>query len=107
MELKLKEIRERHALSQEETAAKMHISQSAYARFEASKTKVDLERLETFASVMGMSVMDVLNYPSKSEAEWEIVEGELSDDDVMTIVMKVKEPKKHRILEMLLGNIAM
>lgn len=106
MELKLREIRERHAMSQEETAEKMHISQSAYARFEASKTKVDLDRLDAFAAVMGMSVVDVINFPHKAEASWEIVEGELSDDDVMTIVLKVKEPQKHRILEMLLGNKA-
>lgn len=106
MELKLREIRERHALSQEETAHRMHISQSAYARFEATKTKVDLDRLETFASVMGMSLVDVLNFPNNKKQEWEIMGNELSDDAVMTIVLKVQEPKKHKILELLFGNAA-
>ena len=103
MELKLKEIRELHHLSQEETAEKMHISQSAYARFELSKTKVDLDRLELFAEVMGMTLIDVLTYPfhhaftnSTSEVDSNAAE--------MTIQITVRDPQKLQILEMLMSN---
>ena len=83
----------------------MHISQSAYARFELSKTKVDLERLENFAEVMGMSLIDVLTYPAR-----QVVYNETNELDMkateMTIQIAVKDPQKLQILEMLLGNQA-
>lgn len=103
MELKLKEIRELHHLSQEETAEKMHISQSAYARFELSKTKVDLERLEHFAEVMGMSLIDVITYPSRQMVYEGVSELDLNATE-MTIQIAVRDHQKMRILEMLMGS---
>lgn len=50
MNPKIKAIREKKGFSQELMAEKMKISQSAYARFELSKTKIDLKRLESFSS---------------------------------------------------------
>ncbi|MBR4469545.1 MAG: helix-turn-helix transcriptional regulator [Bacteroidales bacterium] len=105
MELKLREIREQHHLSQEETAEKMHISQSAYARFELSKTKVDLERLELFAEAMGMSLIDVLTFPFHHSYTDGVPEIDLNASE-MTIQITVKDPQKLHILEMLLGNVA-
>ena len=55
MELKIKSIREKAGYSQYEMAEKMSLSQSAYARFELSKTKIDLNRLELFAKVLAYS----------------------------------------------------
>jgi transcriptional regulator with XRE-family HTH domain len=103
MELKLREIREQRHLSQEDTAERMHISQSAYARFELSKTKVDLERLEHFAEVMGMSLIDVLTYPVHHVVYNETAELDVKTTE-MTIQIAVKDPQKLQILEMLLGN---
>ena len=63
MKVKLKEIRESKGLSTYQVAEKMNITQSSYSRLERGSTKIDLERLELFAEVLGMSVIDVLAYP--------------------------------------------
>lgn len=47
---RVKMLRELRHLSQDQMAELMQITQSAYARFEAGKTKTDLEILEKFCN---------------------------------------------------------
>ena len=82
----------------------MHISQSAYARFELTKTKIDLDRLEKFASVMGMSIIDVLTYPEHYVNSTTISDTDFGNEAEVTLQIKVKESQKHKILEMVLGG---
>lgn len=104
MNIRLKEIREKKAMSQEETAEMMHISQSAYARFETTKTKIDLDRLESFAQAMGMTVIDVLTYPDKYVNSSVLSSDDFSDATTeVTLQIKVKESQKKKVLEMVLG----
>ncbi|MBR1514947.1 MAG: helix-turn-helix transcriptional regulator [Bacteroidales bacterium] len=104
MEIKLREIREQRNLSQEETAEKMHISQSAYARFELTKTKIDLERLEKFASVMGMSIIDVLTYPERYVNSTTFNSADIASGAEVTVQIKLKESQKQKLFEMVLGH---
>ena len=41
----------------------MDITQSQYARFERGATKTDLEMLNSFASAVNMSLIDVITFP--------------------------------------------
>jgi transcriptional regulator with XRE-family HTH domain len=99
MELKIKELRDRAGFSQEEIAAKMEISQSAYARFELSKTKIDLKRLESFAGQLNMSLMDVITYPERYVNMRDIgKELNIYEPDVV-IQIKVRGNKRENVLK--------
>ena len=65
MKIHVKELRESRKMSTYQVAKLMNITQSAYSRFENAKSKIDLARLESFAKVMDMSVIDVLMYPER------------------------------------------
>lgn len=104
MELKIKEIRDNAGFSQYEMAEKMNLSQSAYARFELSKTKIDLNRLEVFANALNMSIVDVIKYPERYVNVRDIAKEIKSFEPDVTIQIKVKEEKKDEVLKIVLGE---
>ena len=104
MKLNIKELREKKQLSTYQVAKLMNITQSAYSRFENAKSKIDLARLESFANVMGMSVVDVLMYPDKYVNVRDIPkEMKVYEPDVM-IQFKVRGDKRDAILATILGE---
>lgn len=104
MELKIKEIRESRNLSTYKVAKLMNIPQATYSRFERGASKTDLERLTQFASVMGMSVVDVLVYPKHYIDTEEIpLHVKAYEPDVM-IQLKVRGDKRQEVLKAVLGN---
>ena len=58
----LKRIREIKGFSQSEIAAKLFLSQRAYSDLENDKTKLDIERLETIATIFNISSIDLLTF---------------------------------------------
>jgi transcriptional regulator with XRE-family HTH domain len=104
MKPEIKAIREKSGFSQELMAEKMKISQSAYARFELSKTKIDLKRLESFASVLGMDVVDVLTYPERYINVRDIGKEINNAGPEVIVQIRVKEKKREEILRMLFGD---
>jgi len=52
-------IQEKEELSRDAVTENMHITHSAYARFERGATKTDLATLYSFSNVMGGSVFKV------------------------------------------------
>src|SRR5574344_3103440 len=104
MELKIKSIREKAGFSQYEMADKIYLSQSAYARFELSKTKIDLNRLEAFANAVGMSIVDVITFPEHYINVRDIGNelGKIGPEVLVQI--KVTEQKRDEVLKIVLGD---
>lgn len=104
MKLKIKEIRESKNLSTYQVAEMMKIPQATYSRFERGASKIDLERLEQFALVFDMSVVDVLVYPEKFVNVRDLPkELKVYEPDVM-IQFKVKGEKRDAVLAAVLGE---
>jgi transcriptional regulator with XRE-family HTH domain len=102
MELKIRQLREDTQYSQEEMAQRMGISQSAYARFELSKTKIDLDRLESFAKQIGKPFIDVITYPERYINVRNIGE-ELTEPEVV-VQIKIKGNKRESLLKAIFGD---
>ena len=97
----LKKIREIKGYSQIELADKMKRTQSAYARIELGKTKIDFETLEVFANAVQMSVVDVITYPEK----WAPIEGrEEREETKVTLHIELKREKKDQVLKLAFGE---
>lgn len=94
-------IRIERGLSQEGMVAKMKKTQSAYARFESGKTKIDLNTIDTFARVNNMTVIDVITYPKKFIDSEELCK--LSQIDA-SIMFHLPADKKPQVLKLLFGD---
>lgn len=104
MKLKIKEIREKAGLSQDEMAEKMNISQPTYARFERHRTKIDLQRLEVFAKVMNMTPIDVITYPDRYINVVDIGKEINRTEPEVIVQIKVTKSKREEILKTILGE---
>ncbi|HHH53524.1 MAG TPA: XRE family transcriptional regulator [Bacteroidetes bacterium] len=58
---KIKKARINKGFSQEDIAAKLNVSQSAYAKIENGITKLDIERLLDIVIILEMDIQDLLN----------------------------------------------
>jgi transcriptional regulator with XRE-family HTH domain len=58
---KIRSIREWRGFSQENIAAKLSITQTAYSRIENNQTKLDTTMLEKLAKELGVSPMDIMS----------------------------------------------
>ena len=98
----LKFIRETNGLSQKELTEKVNKSQSAYARIELGKTKIDFDTLADFASVFSLSVIDVITYPEK----WGPLGGPQKDEAVTKVVLQIelKKEKKDQVMKLVFGD---
>jgi transcriptional regulator with XRE-family HTH domain len=104
MELKIKLLRERAGFTQEQMAEKMELSQSAYARFELSKTKIDLKRLERFAKELNRSLIEVLTFPDRYINVVDIGKELNSYTPDVTVQIKVAGEKRDTILKTIFGD---
>ena len=96
-----KKIREVTGNSQTEMADKMSKTQSAYARYELGKTKIDFETVELFAKIVGMSVVDVITYPEK----WGPIEKrDEREETKVTLQIELKKDKKDQVLKLAFGE---
>ncbi len=96
-----KKIRELKGYSQNELADLMKKTQSAYARIELGKTKIDFETLEVFANTVQMSVIDVITYPEK----WAPIENrEETEETKVTLQIELKKEKKEQVLKLAFGE---
>ncbi len=96
-----KKIREIKGISQIELAERMKKTQSAYARIELGKTKIDFETLERFANTFQMSIIDVITYPEK----WGPLEGrEEKEEPKVTLQIELNKAKKDQVLKLAFGE---
>lgn len=104
MKLKIKEIREKAGYNQFEMAEKMNISQSTYARFETKTTKIDLDRLEVFAKVLNMTIVDVITFPDRYINVVDIGKEINRTEPEVIVQIKVTKSKREEILKTILGD---
>lgn len=57
---KIKELREQKRISQEVMAEKLHISQSAYSKYESNQVQVSVDMLLRIAETLEVSPMEIL-----------------------------------------------
>jgi transcriptional regulator with XRE-family HTH domain len=62
---KIKELREQKRISQEVMAEKLHITQSAYSKYESNQVQIGVDMLLRVAEVLEISPMDIINNSSK------------------------------------------
>lgn len=58
---KIRQLRELNQLSQEEMAAKLHLSKSGYAKIEKGERGLDLVKLEKIANVLDIELSDLFD----------------------------------------------
>ena len=101
MKLKIEEIRKAYGLTTYQMAEKMAITQASYSRFERAVTKTDLNRLEQFGEVLGLSVVDIITYPEKFVPKQNVVTKK--DIPEVTIQLKLSENKRDAVLNTVFG----
>lgn len=103
----LRSIREKAVMSQEKVAELMNVTQSKYARFERGATKIDLEMLETFASVFDLNIVDVLTWPKKY-VDYDILPEnhpeKVSTDPKVSLLIELDKEKKSQVLKLVFGK---
>jgi transcriptional regulator with XRE-family HTH domain len=104
MALKIRELREQAGFSQEQMAEKMNLSQSAYARFELSKTKIDLEQLEEFAKQLNKSLIEVIAHPERYINIRDIGKELNAHNPEIIVQLKVHGSKREDILKLIFGD---
>lgn len=104
MKPKIRELRESLNLSTYEVASMMKIPQATYSRFERGASKIDLERLELFAKVLGMSLVDVLVWPERFVNVRDLPKELKVDEPDVKIQIKVKAEKRDAVLAAVLGD---
>ena len=62
---KIKELREQKRISQEAMAEKLHITQSAYSKYESNQVQISVDMLLRVAEVLEISPMDIINNSGK------------------------------------------
>lgn len=62
---KIKKVRELKNFTQEYVAEQLGMSQSGYSKLEAGETDVSFSRIEQVATVLGLTINDLLNFDEK------------------------------------------
>lgn len=62
---KIRSLREINQWSQEQMAAKMQMSPTAYARLERGKTRLTIERLEKLAEIFNIDITELMHTSEK------------------------------------------
>lgn len=60
---KIKALREHHKMTQENMACLLNISQPTYARLESGRQKISIEQLINMASILKVTLTDLLEIP--------------------------------------------
>ena len=97
-------LRESKEYSQECMAELLHITQSAYARFERGATKTDLKTVSLVAQVLGMNLIDVITYPEKYVNIKDISKENVTSEPEVILQIKVTGDKKDQILKTAFEN---
>lgn len=95
------EIRKNQGVSKREVARRMNINEGSYGRIESGEIALSYNHLAQFASVMNMSVLDVLTYPEVFRSEKK-EEGEESPEAILQI--RLRKDTKDQVLKLVFGE---
>lgn len=94
---KIRELREKHHLSQEEMAEKMNISSSAYGKFERAETRLTITKLEQIAEIFNINIIELINtsceklYHNQEEINYFNYLNILSENEKMRLQLQHKD----------------
>ena len=57
---KVREMREKHQMTQEQMAEKLHLTPSSYAKLERGETAIKIERLQQIANIFNIDASELL-----------------------------------------------
>ena len=101
----IRAIRESRAISQEQMADLMKISQSQYARFERGATKTDLETVFRFCEAINFRIIDLITYPKVfiDPAVIDLLKPNTNEIKT-TLQIELGAEKKEQVLKLILGE---
>ena len=78
----------------------LNINEASYGRIENGKVALSYSQLAKIASVLGMSVIDVISWPDK------YVKAEQKDDEPLEAILQIKlrKEKKDQVLKLVFGE---
>ena len=94
--------REKANLSEDETAERMNITQSKYARFERGATKTDLETLLSFCKIVNKSLIEIITYPDTYINISDI--SAFKEEERVSLTIELKKDKKDQVLKLIFGD---
>jgi transcriptional regulator with XRE-family HTH domain len=87
-------------LTQKQMADKLKTSEATYSRIESGITALSYAHLTNIASVVGMSVIDIISYPDT----YTIKDSNNSDSIEAVLQLKLKDKKKEQVLRIVFGE---
>lgn len=98
----IKAIRISKRLKQNEVAEKLKISAQGYQAIESGKASVTFERLQELATIFGMNVKEVINYPDRGNDERvKELEGKIKDlENDKKRFSEFSDERKKRLIEL-------
>ncbi len=99
----IRTIRESKGYSQESFAEMLHLTQSAYARFERGASKTDLKIVRAIADAFGMSLIDLISYPKKY-IDLDTLNIKNQTEVKATLTIEMGKEKKEQIFRFLFGE---
>ncbi len=94
---KLKKLRKKEDLSQEQVASSLHVSQSTYARIERGESSSWASHINTICEVFKISPEDLIKEEDKEESNnlnETLIINQLSDKVIEQYEARIKELKK-------------
>ena len=87
--MKLKELREKSAITQKTLSSQLAISPASYNNYETGKREPDIETLKKIADYYGVSLDYLCEHETKNVAEF----GQLNDAQIMAIKILLQLPE--------------
>ena len=92
-------IRSSKGLTKRRMAEALNLNEASYGRIENGKVALSYSQLAKIASVLGMSVIDVISWPDR------YVKEKKEDEPVEAILqIKLRKEKKDQVLKLVFGE---
>lgn len=101
---RIAKIRDSKRITKRDMAQKMGIDESNYGRLEKGSTGLSYKQLVNIASIFGMSVIDVLTYPSVYGETSESSDAEQMDPLEAILQIRLKKSKRDQVLNLIFGE---
>ncbi len=101
---RISQIRDSKHITKRYMAQKMGIDESNYGRLENGGTGLSYKQLVNIASIFGMSVIDVLTYPSVYDETPENGGADQMDPLEAILQIRLKKSKRDQVLNLIFGD---
>lgn len=93
-------IRSSKGLTKRRMAEALNLNEASYGRIENGKVALSYSQLAKIASVLGMSVIDVISWPDR------YVKAEKKEDEPVEAILQIRlrKEKKEQVLKLVFGE---